>query len=226
MGLDWNPIGKPKPGHEAEFERLFHQVAELPVDPGFFTRLRLKFRGIDAESIRQRWFDIQISPFDTLDAPIVGVHPQADAWARERWREQTAPTMDEAAFLRSLDGYHVLQLVPRCDGLPWYSNGGLGTVELFSFRAQALHDCEDILDPALLARCHDNALAPGLARLAADLRAAADRYAAIEDVGDVADRYYADLPAGSPASKAHILYSAARWGEFWSSRGHGLEAYW
>jgi hypothetical protein len=35
-----------------------------------------------------------------------------------------------------------------------------------------------------------------------------------------------DFEEKSPESKAHILYSAARWCEYWSSRGHGLEADW
>jgi hypothetical protein len=30
MGLDWNPIGKPKPGHEAEYEKLFNLLNNNP----------------------------------------------------------------------------------------------------------------------------------------------------------------------------------------------------
>ena len=39
MGLDWQPLGKPKPGHEAEFDRLYDEIFYAlrdtgPIHPG------------------------------------------------------------------------------------------------------------------------------------------------------------------------------------------------
>ena len=49
-----------------------------------------------------------------------------------------------------LHGYCVLDLVPLNDGIPVYSNGGAGYCDAFSFRAQFLRDCRDILGEELL----------------------------------------------------------------------------
>lgn len=213
MGLDWNPIGKPKPGHEDEFERLFRLIADTPrEDPAL-------------EAMQHRWFEIQVLPYETLRAPRVGTDAVADAWARERFKEIEAPTQSEEEFLRELDGYYVLSLAPPCDGLPRYSHWPLGYVEAFSFRGEFLRDCADILGDELLERCHVSGLAPHAAAIGAELRAAADAFASTRGLAHVEfseDSFEPD----TPESQVHILYAAARWCEYWSSRGHGLEADW
>jgi hypothetical protein len=70
MGLDWQPLGKPKPGHEAEFEVLYDALFEAESrDPALLTRLR----------------EIQISPHETLGTPRVGSDAQADRWAAQQY---------------------------------------------------------------------------------------------------------------------------------------------
>jgi hypothetical protein len=71
-GLDWNPIGKPKPGAEDEFAALFKQLGELPTRPGWLERIGLQRRGIDRDAIKKRWEETQFSPHETLGAPRVG----------------------------------------------------------------------------------------------------------------------------------------------------------
>ena len=99
-------------------------------------------------------------------------------------------------------------------------------MEAFSFRAQFIAvDCEDVVGPKLLEKCYQSCLAPGLAALGAELRACAAGYAAQNSVAGVETAREVEAEEGSPAMKAHILFSAARWCEYWSSRGHGMEAY-
>ncbi|NQD37738.1 hypothetical protein HPT27_11940 [Permianibacter sp. IMCC34836] len=226
MGLDWNPIGKPKPGHEKEFERLFNLLGDKPVSTSLRDRIAGIFRRFDREAATERFFEIQISPFITLGAPQVGIDKRADEWAKDRYRESPPESKSETQFLEELEGYYVAAIAPECDGLPFYSNGSLGYVEPYSFRAQFLTiDCEDILGSELIERCYTSCLAAELASLGAELRAVANSYATKHEVSHVAEIRTIEAPDDSPESKAHIMFSAAKWCEYWSSRGHGLEAY-
>jgi hypothetical protein len=226
MGLDWNPLGRPKPGHEEEFARLFREIGEM-AHAGLIERLRRRLRGVDPEAIKARWLDIQVSPLETVGAPRVGVSAEATAWAREQWRQQSEPKPSEEEFLRGMDGYWVVELAAPSDGIPVYSNGGMGYVEGTSFRAEFLRDCEDVVDEDTLARGYESCLAPELADLGRALRSAAQSFATTNGVAHVEHVRLPDgLEHGSPESKAHIVYSAAKWCEWWSSRGHGLEADW
>ena len=225
MGLDWNPIGKPKPGHEDEFASLFVQLGES-ADWGWFEKIRRRRKGIDRESLFRRWLEIQTTPHETLGAPQVGSSAEADAWARKRYSELESSETSEREFIEHLQGEYVLDLVPPCDGFPYYSNWTLGYVERFSFRGEFLRDCEDIISAETFEKCYVSCLAAGLATLGQDLRACATSYArgkSLEHIEFVAGGGFEEK---SRESKLQILYSAARWCEFWSSRGHGLEADW
>ena len=75
MGLDWQPLGRPKPGHEAEFNRLFDKLMD----------------GVRAATrARERMRAIEVSPFETLGAPRIGFDEQADRWAEEQYRQRPA----------------------------------------------------------------------------------------------------------------------------------------
>jgi hypothetical protein len=75
MGLDWNPLGKPKPGFEQEFERVFKLLGEQPDN------------AVGRDALNQRWLEIQITPYETLQAPQVGVSDAATEWALVRFAE-------------------------------------------------------------------------------------------------------------------------------------------
>jgi hypothetical protein len=161
-----------------------------------------------------------------VGAPQVGSSAEADAWARERYKELQSSDPSESEFMQEMQGHYVLALAPPCDGFPYYSNWTAGYVERFSFRAQFLHDCEDIIPEDTFTRCYKSCLASGLAMVGQELRACATSYARalhLEHIEFVAD---GDFEEKSPESKLDIIYSAARWCEYWSSRGHGLEADW
>lgn len=226
MGLDWNPIGKPKPDAEEEFAALFKQLTEIQIKPGWFERICLRRRGIDREAIQKRWLAIQITPYETLGAPRVGESADADAWTRDRYNEMDEPKPSEDEFMKEMQGYYVLALVPPCDGLPYYSNWPAGYVERFSFRGAFLQDCEDIILKDTFAKCYKSCLAPELAVLGHELRTCAASFAQQKNLEHIEFAKSIDLNEDSAETKLDILYTAARWCEYWSSRGHGLEAYW
>ena len=226
MGLDWNPLGKPKPGTEEEFATLFKQLGELPVKPGWFERRRLRKQGIDRDAIKKRWEEIQIMPHETVGAPQVGSSAEADAWAQQRYNEIPPPKPTEEEFWREMKGHYVLELAPPCDGFPFYSNWTMGYVERFSFRGEFLTDAEDIVDEKTLSKCYESCLAAELATLGQELRTSVTAYARPKNLEQIEFANGHDFEHGTDESKIHILYSAARWCEYWSSRGHGLEAYW
>lgn len=225
MGLDWNPMGKPKPGFEDEFASIFQQLGESS-NWGWLEKRRRRREGRDREGLHKRWDEIQITPHETVGAPQVGSSAEADTWARERYQEMEPPKPSESEFMQEMQGHYVLALAPPCDGFPYYSNWTAGYVERFSFRAQFLRDCEDIIPEVTFARCYESCLAPAFVVLGQELRDCATSYARakhLEHIEFVAD---GDFEEKSPESKLHIIYSAARWCEYWSSRGHGLDADW
>lgn len=225
MGLDWNPIGKPKPGHEEEFERLFYLLRDGPVANGWFDKIKQLLRPMDRDAVTRRWFETQVSPLVTIQAPQVGHDPRADEWAKDRYKETPPKDKTEAEFLEELNGYYVVALAPASDGIPYYSNGAAGYVEPYSFRAQFITDyCSDIVGDKLLEKCYRSCLAPGLASLGAELRACAETFASKHGISGIETVRELEADEDSLESKAHILFSAAKWCEYWSSRGHGLEA--
>ncbi|HEX6732180.1 MAG TPA: hypothetical protein VF074_19330, partial [Pyrinomonadaceae bacterium] len=102
---------------------------------------------------------------------------EADAWVRKRYQEMEPPKPSESEFMQEMQGYCVLALAPPCDGFPYYSNWTAGYVERFSFRAQFLGYCEDIIPEATFAKCYESCLAPAFALLGQELRACAASYA-------------------------------------------------
>lgn len=226
MGLDWNPLGKPRIGYEHEFEELFHVISGKPLQGGFMEKLKRIVRPVNVEAARERWFQIQISPFETVGALQVGRDPTANAWATAHYEKKPPEDKSLDEFLESLNGYYVVALAPPCDGIPFYSNGPAGYVELFSFRAQFLtNDCQDFLGKKLVEQCYESCGTSSLAALGKELYRKASEYALLHDVSQVEHIYELEAEDGTPEAKAHIAFSAAKWCAYWSSRGHGLEAY-
>lgn len=209
MGLDWNPGNKPKPGHEIEFERLFHALQKK----NSWWRKRKE----------DRFFAISTTAFDTLNTPRVGFSPAADAWALEIYRSEPRE-IPENVWLEKLYGFYVLDLVPACDGIPRYSNGSPGGyVERYSFRAQFLRDCEYIIGTELLDAGYSSKLAPQFKAHGEALMRKFEEF--------VAERGFdpSNLDSNDPESPvfhADVVGAAARWCLFWANRGHILHSYW
>lgn len=215
MGLDWQPLGKPKPGHEAEFDKLYKKI---------FYALR------DPERLWKKLHEIEVSPYETLRAPRVGFDADADRWAAEEYSKRPVErqSVSRHEWSEMFHGYYVLDLVPLNDGIPIYSNGGAGSYcEAFSFRAKFLEDCRDVLGEELLGEGWIHHTAAELKDYGTRLRNCAASFADAAGVtGVVGQRDRPDWLSDweHPASKAHIMDSAARWCLFWGARGHGMIA--
>jgi len=216
MGLDWQPLGKPKPGHEAEFEELFTAL--------FIDQVRDRVK-------RDRLSAIEISPYETLGIPRVGFDPAADRWAAERYSKRSWKKLfvSRQEFMRACHGSYVMELLPLPppDGVPHYTNGGADSYcEVFTFRGKFLEFCEDVLGQELLAEAWASHSAADLMEYGTKLRDRAVAYAEKEGVSGILP--LRDPPDGldveEPAGQAHIVISAARWCAFWSEGGHGMIA--
>jgi hypothetical protein len=214
MGLDWDPLGKPKPGHETEFEELFHEL------------LILENRD---KSLWGRWYEITIDPSETLQAPRIGSDARADAWIAERYPgwSPKRPFLTFKKFMKHHHGCYVLDLLPPCDGLPIYTNGFYrGWVERHSFRARFLETCQGVLEDELITESWGHYMAADLTEYGKKLQDRAVAFAEKNNLLDVIDRREPpdEEDLEHPAMQAHIVSSAARWCHFWSERGHGMRA--
>jgi hypothetical protein len=206
MGLDWNPLGRSRAGHEEEFTRLF---AEL--DGGTVS---------DDDPRLERFREISEAPFETLGAPRVGSDPAADEWLRANLRE--GADFDEAKS--AMSGYYVLDLLPESDGFPVYSNYPMYEgIDRYSFRAKFLDDVADLLGDELMERAYTRMLAHELRAYGDALFDKAAAYARAHGVEHVERERDIEDELGTPARRAHILYSAAKWCRYWAERNHGLD---
>ncbi|MEN9360796.1 MAG: hypothetical protein RL095_2331 [Verrucomicrobiota bacterium] len=221
MGLDWNPMGKPQAGKEAEFKSLFEALTAPPPKPTFWQNLLGTTPKEDRSALKQRFRDLMILPYETLQAPRVGFSAAADAWLKDKYELMPEPRPAWDEHREKMKGYYVLDLVPACEGLPQFSNAALGYAELFSFRAQFLRDCEDILGEELLERCYQHCLAEDLASLGQAIENKALAWAAGKKIDLPSDD--AELEPESDEEKLAVMIAAAKWARFWSSQGHGLE---
>jgi hypothetical protein len=228
MGLDWNPLARPRAGKEAEFDRLFSllngkEPLYLTVFSAFFgisspKRKREKRLGMFRE--------ISESPFETLGAPRVGFDAPADDWLRAKL-EAKGRAGDFENARRQMRGFFVLDLLPPCDGFPLYTNyPHYEGLDRYSFRAQFLNDCREVIGSELHERAWERMRARELAAYADELEAKVRPWAERQGVADVEHvTEPPDLSEDAPASKAHVLFSAIRWCRFWAARGHGLDTW-
>ncbi len=240
MGLDWLPLPKPKDGCGAEFEDLWRQLNEADGSqgpagkPSFWSSLRLRLGSnppaFDRDAAIARFQEISIPPYANLGAPVVGRDPEADAWVKELYENDKlkvpADTMLDKV-VADFAGYHVIELLPVCDGFPIYTHADLyDGVDRTSFRGKFLESCADVIGDDLLDQAWTPLLAPELADYGRSLSRCAERFAAEHSLAHVLNNRAFDWDdEGDPASQLHVVDQAARWCIFWSDRGHGLEPY-
>lgn len=229
MGLDWLPGNKPKPEHEEEYMEILRTLDEgsQSEDKGFFARLfsSKPDKKIDEEALIERFQEISIPAYETLEAPRVGYDEAANEWILQK-REEHNPEIPEEEWLKHHHGYYVLDLAPPCDGLPRYSNAPMGYVEAYSFRAKFLEDCTDIIGEERFARGYERMTAPDLVAYGRELIGYAESWAAEHGVDIAAmNPDSEDFDLESPEGKTDIVLSAGRWCVYWGERGHILDPY-
>lgn len=232
MGLDWNPGNRPKPGYETEFYEIFHELEDRDEfsRPSAFAWLgkllgrRVEDRQARERALLNRYEEISQTAFETLAAPRVGYDEAATQYARQTYAEnQLDKPLEE--WLEDVKGFYIVSLVENCDGVPHYSNGSPGGyVEPFSFRAQFLKDCtdivgEDLLEDAYVSKTADEMLAYGRALLQK-----AEDYAKQRDID--LHQLVRDDDFESDEFKLDVVLAAGRWCVFWGERRHILDAYW
>jgi hypothetical protein len=223
MGLDWRPIGKPKEGFEKEFEDLFYILGGKKKQT---TTLIEKLRGIKPKSNEQlfnRFEEISIVPYITLNAPQVGVNESATKWCEAQYENRSNKDLTLDQFVESMKGYYALDLVPDCDGIPMYV---AIHDERHVFRAKFLDDCQNILGPDLSNKTYNSKLASEAQLFGKEILEIGMKYAEENNCLYLKDqRRPPDVEEDRPEMKAHIILSAAKWLIWWSERGHGYEAY-
>jgi hypothetical protein len=172
----------------------------------------------------RRLGEISCTPFDTLKAPTVGLDTAATEWARLQFERLADKSLTVEEFLRRMNGFRVLSLVPVNDGLPRYTNGSPGGyVEAYSFRGQFLRDCEGIIGPELLESAYVSKTASETTAYGRELLNRASVRA--HELGiDLTAVHSAEDPE-SVEFHLDVVQSAGRWCVFWGDRGHWLEAY-
>jgi hypothetical protein len=231
MGLDWNPGNKPKSGYEQEFREIVTVLAldKLGADdrPPFLQTIRRDFptlfnRQRSQKNLLRLYNEISIPAYQTLDAPRVGFSPIADEWAKEMHaRRSLAKPLD--AWLEEMRGYYVLALAPKCDGLPFYSNGIVaGYVERCSFRAQFLKTCRVVTGDRLFEEAYTLKFPTSLVTYGDRLIGSAEDCARSNHIA------IPDEPPDDPDSiegQLHVVVSAGRWCRYWGESGHFLDPY-
>ena len=209
VGLDWEPLATPKRGYERQFVELFRKLALA--HPSRRPQL-------------QAWFaDVAEPPFARLGAPRIGHDEATEAWLHARVaRSNRLAELDQ--IRADLHGYHVLELLPPCDGFPVYSRCKEDDdLERYAFNAALVVEHAEVLGPALVARAGESMLVDAHADFAARLTDVANRYwldhGLPEHVATIREPVFAE---GTPERVGHVLYAAAKWCTYWSERGHGL----
>jgi hypothetical protein len=212
MGLDWNPLARPKPGFEAEYARLL----AMDLDG---------LKDADREATLERFGEISDAPYEVLDAPRVGFDSEADQWLQERLRE-TGRAAEFPEAREGMRGFYVLDLVPESPGLPVYGSDGYEGVDRYTFRGKFLDDAQHIIGDELYQRAWQQLTAADLGEYGQALLAAARGYAASRGLEHLEhEREPPTHDDQDPAWGTHIVFSAAAWCLWWSAKGFGLEPY-
>ena len=221
MGLAMRPMGKPKPGFEKRFVDIFEMLTKnnFP-EPSFLDKLKgIKYPTKD--ELLQEWLANQIQTYETIKAPRVGQDKEADEWIINKYNElEEKPPLEQ--FLKSYEGYYVIELAKEQDGVPVYI--ALKQDENV-FRGEFLRDCEDIIGEDLMSEAWNTKMANETLKYGNRLMEVADKLAKEHSLEYLkSQRLPPDTDEDTIESKLHILFSLAKWLIFYGKNGHGYEA--
>lgn len=220
MGLDWRPIGKPKPRFEKRFNQLFSLIqGKEKIKVSFIDKILGKGKS-NREKLLQEWFSIQIPSYETIKAPRVGRDPAADEWLKNEY-EKSKKTSSFEDFAKEFEEYYVIELAEEVDGVPPYISLAQ---DRNVFRGQFLADCEDLIGKDLLYEAWETKLADDTLKYGQQLLAIADKIAEANEMQYLKEQRTPPEVSKSLESKLHILYAAGKWLTFYGKHGHGYEA--
>ena len=221
MGLDMRPMGKPKSGFEKRFVEIYKLVSQDAIpQPTFIEKLKGK-KAPTKEELLQEWFNIQIQSYETIKAPQVGKDKEANEWILTKYNElEQKPPLNK--FLKEYEGYYVIELAREQDGVPVYISHGQ---DENVFRGQFLQDCEDLIGEDLVSEAWNTKMADETLDYGNRLMKEADKLAEQNNLQYLkSQRFPPDVDEQSIESKLHILFSLAKWLQFYGENGHGYEA--
>jgi hypothetical protein len=219
MGLDLEPMGRARPGHEAEWTKLTNRIYE-------------EDELSEGEIARRN--EITIPPYEDIGAPRVGTDAEANAWAIKVAREN-GRTETDAEIIEHMKGYHASTLMlGRCDGVQKFSNGhSTSYVDATSFRGQWLELCRDVLDEETITAAWQQVFRPEEAiaygeKLLAMLKAGKPPAPpAPPKKKGFFDKLFPERPAPEPIpleEQRAAVEAAGKWFIFWGRRGHPVWA--
>lgn len=213
MGLDWVPMGRPKPDHEAEYDRLWNLLFNE-----FATN---EDEGTDEDF--DRFEQIIIEPYDDVGAPLIGTDPVAIELFHKMKSSGLYQGISEQEFLASDSGKRFVDHLEQSDLVPSL----VGSLSIISFRGEWVSDLGSEFDE-VTARGWANMSASDALKFANELEEFAGRYAQENDeIAWLTDRTTPpneEFDNISPRSKIYVLMSAVRYLRGWASLGHSIEA--
>ena len=173
--------------------------------------------------------EISLLPYESAGAPRVGHDREADEWMLAHKPQDIGKTDGE--FLAGHKGYYVLELLEgKCDGIPFYSHGGLYEgVDRTSFRGKFLEQCTLLLDQPTLETAWTNCMTPQQSVPYGNklLNSVSNPPGLTVQKRGIISRIF-KLPEVLDApleEQRKILDAAGRWYIFWGGRGHPIAAY-
>lgn len=246
MGLDWVPVGKPKPGNESEhrqiFEYLCNNPARQPSSKPALAAVTEWVKGIfgnkkpphplAAMSDRALWSrleEISLSPHVTLGSPRIGIDASANEWLARAYEDSSAKREGRPLeeLEQALRHAYVAEMAPPSAGLTRFSAGSTGGhVEPYSFRAQMLNGSAmaAIIGEDLSARAWHSFWPEDLVEYGAQIEKAAEQFAKRLEIARDVTALDDDELSGDEYTLA-ILTAAARWCRYWGENGHPVWAY-
>jgi hypothetical protein len=212
MGLDLVPLGRPKPRHEEEWERLMKPL---------YSAVLVEEKPRDCE----RRNEISILPYEAVGAPRVGDDRAADLWMLQN--KPTDIEKPDGEYLTEHKGYYILELLRgKCDGISEYSHAGLYEgVDGTSFRGAFLNECLSLLDKETLERAWAFCMSPeDAAEYGRILLEHASRPEVLTSRG-MFGRFFKKRRKTPIEEQRAILNAAGRWYVFWGELGHPISAY-
>ncbi|MCW7475588.1 hypothetical protein ND853_18745 [Leptospira levettii] len=221
MGLDMRPLGRPKPGCENEFIKIFNILQNREKQEFSFIQKLFGKKDKTFEQLLQIWNEIQISPFETIKAPMVGRDFEANTWLNSLY-ETTDKSKKIEDFFQDYNGYYVIELAKEIEGVPVYQSP---VADANVFRGEFLRNCEDLIGENLVSEAWISKLSHEALDYGNRLMHYADNLAIKHNLEYLkSTRIPPECDEESIDAKLHIIFSLSKWLVFYGKNGHGYEA--
>jgi hypothetical protein len=209
LGLDWIPGARALPGKETEFEGLLIQIKGA--------------KDAELAELNDKLDTISSFKWDVIQFCVAGTDQEADDFLRQVY-EEDKPSEPFDQWFEQFRGKKIIDLPKQCDGVPRYSNAGMyEDVDITSFRANFLKDCEEIIGASLLEQAFNMMTASELCTYGKALQERAEEFARKRRIDLVAVDWNGDL--ATDLERLNIVLCAAKYCLFWGGNGYYVHAW-